>query len=137
MLSEADVKNLRDGDVVLVPMVVAHTNSYFDKQFGMKVTCQSTEVDHRPREEREKGPRRVDVMSPFIHSVWRRPVRVGDWVSFGAGETGKIVFLDGTEATVRRRGDWNITRSIVMPLQVLERILPPEDLTDEERKIFK
>lgn len=141
-LTEADIKNLRQGDIVLVPMVVEYANDQFVKGSGVKVVCRSTEVDHRPREEREKGPRRVDIMSRFIHSVASRPIKIGDWVIWQEDDLqrkGKVSFLtDNQEATVRRRRSVDAKpRSVTLWLDDLTRILPPDDLTAAEKATFK
>jgi hypothetical protein len=120
-----------------MPMVVQRTNDHFDRGIGMKVSCRSTEADHRPREEREKGPRILDFMSRYIHSVSHRTIKVGDWVAWenqGTHHQGRVIFLTNEEATVRRRRIVDgLPPSVTLWLEDLSRILPPSDLTTPEK----
>lgn len=147
-LSEDEAKNIRAGDIVLVPMYVERTDNYFDRGRGMKIVVRSTESDHRPREEREKGPRLLDIRSTYIHSVAVRPLEVGDWVEWDVSSvnygSGKVAFIDGTEVAVRRRGRPHTRTDLAkypLSLQVfargsLSRVLPPNDLSEAEQKAF-
>lgn len=147
-LTQEDALNLRDGDVVLVPMVVQRTNNHFDTRTGVKVTCVSTQNDYRMREEREeKGVITVDIQSRYISEVTKRTLREGDWVKWdmvGPGsavgncpafEQGKIVFIDGADITVKQRLD-RTPRNRVIGIKALTRIPHPLDLTEAEKKVF-
>lgn len=108
-LSEEDALLLRDGDIVLVPMQVEHTNNHYDKPSGVKVACLSPQNLYM-REEREKGPPRLDIQSSRIHSIAHLMLRINDrveWDASGPGasfepERGKVVFIDGGEITIRQ-----------------------------------
>lgn len=137
-LPESECDNLRDGDIILVPMFVERTNNHFAPNHGMKIVCRSTEVDHRSREDREKGPRLVDIMSRHVHSVLRRPIRVGDWVAWessGLRHQGKVVFLTDNEEVVvrRRRAVDGLPLTVALWLDDLTRISRPDDLSDTEK----
>lgn len=140
-LTEDEQRNIREGDIVLVPMRVRDTNNHFDKGMGVKITCQSPAQDYRPREEREKGPVMLHLMGMLIHSVARRMLRAGDWVNLTLGVVraqGKIVCVVDDEAVVKIRSapdDGNA--HVVFKLRDLDRILAPEDLTPEELRAFK
>lgn len=142
-LTEEDALNLRDGDIVLVPYAVKRTNNHFDKGTGVKLTCRATHNDYRMREEREKGPALVDIQSRYVHSVFRRTLRIGDWVEWdregvGAGaavEQGRIIFSDGDEHTVKQRADRTV-RNRVIKHGALRRIPKPDDLSEAEKKVF-
>lgn len=137
-LPESECDNLREGDVVLVQMFVERTNNHFAPNHGMKIVCRSTEVDHRSREDREKGPRLLDIMSRHVHSVLRRPIRVGDWVAWESNalhHQGKVTFLTNNEEAVvrRRRSVDGLPLSVVLWMDDLTRVLPPTDLNDIEK----
>lgn len=138
-ISKAEALNIRDDDVVLVAMRVHRTNDHFDTNIGVKVVCYSPARDHRPMAEREKGPQLLDIMSgEAIHSVVVRKIRFGDWVEMDGGVQGKVLFLDGDEATVRRRRPSpTMNRNFVAKLGALRRILTPEDLTPEDVRAMK
>lgn len=133
-LSEPAALDLRDGDIVLVPMRVERTNNHFDTGVGVKCLLLSPELP--PMSERGKeGPKKVEIYSRFIHEVHHRAVRSGDWVSCGE-LTGKItVILDDYEVVVRVRQE-STPASRVFQTALLERIDFPKDLTPDERKVF-
>jgi hypothetical protein len=141
-LTREEAENLREGDTVLVMMVVERTNNHFDDPMGTKVVCTSVAQDHRPREEREeKGPRKLDIMSRFIYSVSRRPIRVNDWVKFThrsvSGLIGKVRFISDEVATIKPHPQ--ITGepvNVSVWLAYCDRTLPPKDLSDKEKKAF-
>lgn len=133
-LSKEAALELRDGDVVLVPMKVHRTNHHHDTGLGVKVVVDNPDFEDRHRPEDKKRPQ-ITLYSRFIHSVRRKEVRLGDWVRY-VDVTGKVIHIDGNEATIRRRGEWSCTRNHVMPLDMIERIPAPGDLTADERAIF-
>ncbi len=146
-LTKEEADNVRDGDIILVPLMVERTNNHFATGIGMKIVTRSIEVDHRSREEREKGPRLLDIMSRCVHSVAFRQIRLGDWVEWFTHPAsdlvateksvaqGKVVHIDGKEYTIKQRECVN-PRNKVLQFSEIRRILPPTDLTAIERVVF-
>lgn len=133
-LSKEEALSLREGDWVLVPMQVHRTNNHFDTGIGVKVVVKNPDFDERHKPEEGKKPY-LTLYSRIVRSIHRKEVRLGDWVGY-VDVTGKVIHIDGQEATIRRRGEWAHTRNHVMMLDMIERIKPPGDLTPEEVKIF-
>jgi hypothetical protein len=133
-LAKEAALELRDGDIVLVPMKVHRTNNHYDTGIGVKVVVNNLDFEDRHRSEKDRRPQ-VTLYSRIIHSVHRKEVRLGDWVQY-VDVTGKVIHIDGNEVTIRRRGEWAHTRNHVMAIDMIERIPAPADLTAEERAIF-
>lgn len=130
-LSKQDALMLREGDVVLVPMRVVRTNNHFDST-GVKVVCLSPQSQYS-REEREKGPAQVDIQSNYIHGIFKLPIRVDDRVEWDVRgtnasrepETGKVLFIDGDDITVRQDKE-RTPRNRVILKGALRRCKPKE-----------
>ncbi|USN14783.1 hypothetical protein PAPPERLAPAPP_04140 [Brevundimonas phage vB_BpoS-Papperlapapp] len=133
-LSKEDAHNLREDDVILVPMRVVRSNNHFDSN-GVSLSVVGPFFDTRLfSEQREKPLEPLRIGSNLVHAVKWRPLRVGDRVQFQHHVypdcKGRIAFIDEDtkEATVRfEDAVKGGPQSLVKPLNDLERILTPAD----------
>lgn len=133
-LSKEDAFNLREDDVILVPMRVDRTNNHFDTN-GVTLSVVGPFFDTRTHTEKvEKPLPPLRIGTNLVHSVKWRPLRVKDRVQFQHHVfpdcKGRIVFIDEDtmEATVRfEDAVKGGPQSLVLPLTDLTRILWPGD----------
>lgn len=133
-LSKEDAHNLREDDVILVPMRVLRSNNHFDAN-GVTLEVAGPFFDSRPfPEQRESPPPPLKIGTNLVNSVKWRPVRVRDRVQFQhhilPACKGRVVFIDKDvkEATVRLEdAAKDGPQNLVVRLSDLTRVLTPED----------
>ncbi|UTC28923.1 hypothetical protein MARCHEWKA_04110 [Brevundimonas phage vB_BpoS-Marchewka] len=133
-LSKEDAHNLREDDVVLVPMRIVRSNNHFDAN-GVTLQVLGPFFDTRSfNEKSEKPPEPLRIGTNLVLTVKWRSLRVGDRVQFHHRNIpdckGRIAYIDKDtlEATVRfEDAVKGGPQSLVKPLQDLERILTPGD----------
>lgn len=140
-LSEEEALSLREGDVVLAPMLVRSTNNHFDKGVGVSLSCMvptTTGVRELPTNEFRSGKEYLaGIASSLVHSVHKKVIREGDWVKYPGpfDPVGKVKSVIGAEAVVRKRFTQDDeSKHAVFPISKLARISAPQDLTDAEKK---